>query len=117
MTIEMLDKPVLQVKDGDTYHILAIQRVASEEPDMPDKHEPIGYVALIPSLMERFVDDATTPFMIHDTMKVQGIIGGKEVYDKTVSPKGFLGFSKPLYGMRIAIARHRAAHRVTSLLS
>ena len=123
MSLELLDEPAIQVKDGTTYHIYAIDRV-DEVPacDEAEKAEPVspkavGYVALTQGLMERYVEDDSKPYMIHDTMIVQGAVGTSRVYDKTISPRAFMGVPKPFYGMRISIAKRRAAHRVIATLT
>lgn len=113
-----------------TYHIYAIERTAEVVGDQPAPVEwqeqeqqvvpharAIGAVAIAPSQMARYMDDDRSPYMIHDTMKVQGLVGGEAVYDKTISPRGFLGSHKPFYGLRIGIAKRRAAHRVKSVLT
>lgn len=130
MAIEILKQPQVRVNEGVTYHIYAIERTAEVTGEQPAPLEgqeqeqqvaplarAIGAVAIAPSQMARYTDNDRNPYMIHDTMKVQGLVGGEAVYDKTISPRGFLGSHKPFYGMRIGIAKRRAAHRVKSVLT
>lgn len=129
MAIEILDEPQIQVNEGITYHVYAIEQLpevenehSEQQGDEQERHDvprarAIGLVAIAPSSMARYIDDDRTPYMVHDVIKVQGIIDDEAVYDKTISPRGFLGARRPFYGLRIGIAKRRAAHRVKSLLS
>ncbi len=122
MAVELLEKPVTQIQDGVTWHVYAVDAIE----DLPHGGEPVaesalpkavGYVALTPSQMARCIDDDPRPYMIHDTMVVQGVVAGEAIYNKTVSPRGFLGCPKPFYGARISFARKHAARRVVATLT
>ena len=127
MPIEILKTPSIQVNAGVTYHIYAIETVAqateqqsaTAAQEQPGLSQPraIGAVAIAPSQLERYADNDRHPYLIHETMIVQGIIGGEAVYDKRISPRGVFGSHLPFYGLRIGIAKRRAAHRVKSVLT
>jgi hypothetical protein len=123
MSLELLDEPTVQVKDGTTYHIYAIDTIddasVREEAEKTEPALPkaVGYVALTQGLMERYLENDQRPYMIHDTMIVQGAVGTSRVYDKTISPRAFMGLPKPFYGIRISIAKRRATHRVLATLT
>lgn len=130
MAIEIMEDPQIHVNAGITYHIYATEQTAeaTSEQQTPVQGQElaqqvapcarvIGAVAIAPSQMARYADNEPNPYIIHDIMQVQGLVGGKAVYDKTISPRGFLGIHKPFYGLRINIAKRRAAHRVKSVLT
>lgn len=112
------------MQNGVTCHILAID-TAPLAPEQVDGGEgqakarslAIGFVAIYPTIIDRYHEGRSKPYMSHESITVDGMVGGQEVYQKVVSPKGAEGFPLPFYGIRVAVARKRAGKRVKSILS
>ena len=126
MALRILEEPEIVVRPAMTLHVLAIDTPGFErETDEPFDFAQVepgtkvaGVVALQPGVRELIWEWEKEPYKTHETMTVTGMVGDRAVYDKIVSPNSlFLGMPKPLYGLRIAVAKRRAANRVRSILS
>ena len=122
--MEILEEPQVYAKNGTTYHVLAKEDILPRLNEGQNQDEKvnsavrvIGYVSLEPITIARYDEDDKHPYMYHEGMKVQGVISDAPVYNKTVSPRGFMGSRRPFYDLRINLARRRATRRVNKMLS
>lgn len=106
MQVEILKKPELLIEEDTAHHVMA---VAHETIEGQKVSKVAAEVAVGATTHKRYLEDT-----IHPATIVQGIVGNGLLYEKMVANTG--PFTSLVYGLRLGIAKRKAARYVTSAL-